>query len=467
MTQVPKIAKELAKIVGRDRVFTNLEDRLCYAYDATFVEHLPDVVVKPASTEEVARILELAHREGIPIHPRGAGTGLSGGSVPLGGGIALVMTEMREIRKIHREDMLAVVAPGVVTAHLHRAAEACGLFYPPDPSSSEFCTIGGNVATGAGGPRGLKYGVTRDYVLGLEVVLADGSVIRTGGRTIKNATGYDLTRLFTGSEGTLGVITEIIVRLLPLPSTVRTLLAVFKDLAQAGEAVTAILTSGIVPRTLEIMDQISIALVEKFSPCGLPLDAAAVLLIETDGQKEQAEREAEEIHTLLTRQGAEVTLAKNPEEADKLWKARRAVSPAIAKIKPTKISEDVTVPRSQIPTMIRRLGEIRQKYNIDLVIFGHAGDGNLHPNIACDRRDQGEMRRVEQAIAEILNAALELGGTLSGEHGIGVLKAPFLLSDLGSGGWIAMKKIKQSLDPKGILNPGKIFIERSQELVKT
>ncbi|MGI9952066.1 FAD-linked oxidase C-terminal domain-containing protein [Moorellaceae bacterium AZ2] len=454
------LAKELARILGPGKVFTALEDRCCYSYDGTFAEGLPDVVVKPSRTEEVARVLELAWREGVPVHPRGAGTGLSGGSVPRGGGIALVLTGMKDIYEINHEDMLAVVGPGVITAALHREVEKRGLFYPPDPSSSEFCTLGGNVAECAGGPRALKYGVTRDYVLGLEVVLADGRVARVGGRTVKNVTGYDLCRLFTGSEGTLGVITQITLRLIPRPPAVCTLLAAFKDLKQTGEGVSAVLAAGILPRTLEIMDGLSISLVEKFSPSGLPQDCAALLLIETDGHEEQARQEAERVAKILMKLGAvEVRRATDPREAETLWRARKAISPAIARIKPTKISEDATVPRSRVPAMIQRLGEIREKYGIELVIFGHAGDGNLHPNIACDRNDPEEMQRVERAIEEIFHAALEMGGTLSGEHGIGLLKAPFLPSELGRVGYDAMKRIKQALDPRNILNPGKIFAE--------
>ncbi|NLW06725.1 MAG: FAD-binding protein [Clostridia bacterium] len=422
------------------------------------MEYKPDVVIKPANTEQVARVLELAYREGIPVHPRGAATGLSGGSVPQGGGIALVLTAMNSIYEVNRQDMLAVVGPGVITADLHRAVEAEGLFYPPDPGSSEFCTMGGNVAESAGGPRGLKYGVTRDYVLGLEVVLADGRVMRCGGRTVKNVTGYDLCRLFTGSEGTLGVITEITVRLLALPKAVKTMLASFNNLEQSAEAISAIMAAGVVPRTLEIMDDLAIAVVEKYGSFGLPLEAAAVLLIETDGDEEQAAREAAVVRSLLEEAGAsEIKIAADADEADNLWRARRAVSAAIARIKPTKISEDATVPRSKIPAMIRRLRQIGRKYNLDLVIFGHAGDGNLHPNIVCDRRDPEEMARVEKAIGEIFTAALELGGTLSGEHGIGLLKAPYLASELGEVGLAAIVDIKKALDPKNILNPGKIF----------
>ncbi|MCG0278694.1 MAG: FAD-binding protein [Thermanaeromonas sp.] len=451
--------KELERLVGAERVFSHEIDLLCHSYDGTFLEKTPDLVVRPVTTEQVSGVLALAHKEGVPVYPRGAATGLSGGTVPLRGGIVLDLTAMDKIYEINQEDMLAVVGPGVVTGHLHREVEARGLFYPPDPSSSDFCTMGGNVAECAGGPRGLKYGVTRDYVLGLEVVLADGRIIRTGGRTIKNVTGYDLTRLFVGSEGTLGVVTEIIVRLIPKPSHVRTLLACFKDLVRTGEAVTAILSAGVIPRTLEIMDAVSISLVERFASCGLPLDAEAVLLIETDGSEQEATEAAELIVRLLREVGAQdIRLAKDAIEAQELWKARKSISPAIAKIKPTKISEDATVPRSRVAEMIKRLGQIRQKYGIDLVIFGHAGDGNLHPNIACDRSDPEEMEKVEKAIGEIFEAALELGGTLSGEHGIGILKAPYLRRELGPA-YEVMRTIKKALDPDNILNPGKIFAE--------
>lgn len=454
------LERALVRILGKDKVLASPEARVCYAYDGSFAESLPDVVAKPSRVEEVARILEFAYREGIPVHPRGAGSGLSGGSVPSGGGIALVMADMNRIREISREDMLAVVEPGVVTGKLHRAVEERNLFYPPDPASSDFCTIGGNVAECAGGPRGLKYGVTRDYLLGLEVVLPGGEVVKAGGRAVKNVTGYDLARLFTGSEGTLGVITEATLRLIPRPPFKKTLLVVFDDLNRAGQAVAEITAAAVVPRTLEIMDRVSIAVVEKYASCGLPADADALLLIETDGFREAAEAEAAIVESACRRSGArEVRVAADEAEAQALWKARKAISPAVSQLKPTKISEDATVPRGKVPEMVRRLGEIRDKYGISMVIFGHAGDGNLHPSIAADRKDPAEMARVEEAVAEIFAAALELGGTLSGEHGIGILKASFLRSELGDAGLAIMRRVKDALDPKGIMGPGKVFPE--------
>lgn len=450
------LSKELIRLIGRENVYDGAEERFCYSYDGTFLEGMPDIVVKPRSTKHVSDILRFATENGIEVYPRGAGSGLSGGSIPRGG-IALVTTSMSAIREINKEDTLAVVEPGVITGKLHKEVEKLGLFYPPDPASSDFCTMGGNIAECAGGPRGIKYGVTRDYLLGLEVVLPDGRVFRTGGRTIKNVTGYDLTRLMAGSEGTLGVITEATVRLIPKPQAIKTILAVFNNLQASGEAVIGIIGAGITPRTLEIMDKTAIEIVERFAPAGLPTDAAAVLLIETDGILEAAEIEAKVVDSVCRQCGAiDVRLAKSEKEVTSLWKARKSVSPAIVQLKPTKISEDATVPRSKIVEMIVRLNQIKKKHDVNLVIFGHAGDGNLHPNIATDKSNVEEMKRVEAAIDEIFETALELGGTLSGEHGIGVLKSKYLKNEIGTVGLDVTEKIREAFDPKILLNPSKI-----------
>ncbi len=450
---------QLGKIAGEHNVFSSQEERFCYAYDGSYHLHLPDVVVKPQSVEQIVKIIKLANDSGTPVFPRGAGTGLSGGSLPVRGGIALVLTDLDRILEIDAANQVAVVEPGVITGQLQAVVEEQGMFYPPDPGSLEVCTIGGNIAECAGGPRGVKYGVTRDYVLGLELVTPTGDLIHTGGKTIKNVTGYDLTRLMVGSEGTLGIVTKAILRLIPLPREVKTVLAVFDDLLQASEAILDVFHSGVTPATMEIMDAEAIKCVIEQAGARLPLDAEAILLIEVDGWPSAVEEELAAVaESCLRHRARSVETAGTAEERNRLWQARRAISPSLVKLKPTKISEDATVPRAQVPAMIKRLQHIREKYGLNLVIFGHAGDGNLHPNIIADERDAGEMARVEAAVGEIFQAALELGGTLSGEHGIGLMKAPYMQAELGAPGLAYMRRIKQSMDPNNILNPGKIFL---------
>ncbi|MDR3564080.1 MAG: FAD-linked oxidase C-terminal domain-containing protein [Negativicutes bacterium] len=453
-----QIIKRLTDIVGTDNILTSKEERICYSYDGTIQRGIPGLVVFPGSTQEVAEIVKLANEIGFAIFPRGAGTGLSGGSVPMDEGVALLLTRMNKIKEIDKEDLVCVVEPGVITAHLHAAAEKLGLYYPPDPASQKTCTIGGNVAENAGGPRAFKYGVTSDYVLGMELVTPQGDIMRVGGRTVKNVTGYDLTKLLTGSEGTLGIITEVTLRLISKPKAIVTALAIFDELDAAARTVTTIITSGIVPATLELMDQTTIRCVENHLKLGLPVDAQAVLLIEVDGSQTAVDEEIKAIEAACKECGCrQVQVATEPAERESLWKARRAVSSAIVQLKPTKISEDATVPRSKIPAMVRRLKEISEKYDLFLPVFGHAGDGNLHPNIITDKRDHAEMERVEKAVEEIFQAALDLGGTLSGEHGVGTMKKPYLEWEVGVVGVNYMKAIKAAVDPKGILNPGKIF----------
>lgn len=456
-----QLVKQLAGIAGKNNVLTARADLYCYGYDATFRRYVPDVVVKPQNTGQVAAIIKLAVEKGVPVYPRGAGTGLSGGSLPVRGGIVMAMTDMNSIHEIDRENLLAVVEPGVVTAHLHRAVEKEGLFYPPDPASSDVCTIGGNIAECAGGPRGFKYGVTRDYVLGLELVSPTGEILRTGGKTVKNVSGYDLSRLLVGSEGTLGIITGAILRLIPRPRAVKTLMAVYDNLQQAGESIISISTAGVIPGTMEIMDQLAIRCVAGHSGGDLPTNAAAILIIEVDGMEAAVQEEAAIVARVCQAAGArDVVVAERPADRDRLWRARRSVSAALVQFGPTKISEDATVPRSRIPDMITRLQQIREKYRLNLVIFGHAGDGNLHPNIVTNENNPEEMQRVEAAIEEIFRAAVSLGGTLSGEHGIGILKAPYMGLEFSPAELDYMEQIKKTLDPRGILNPGKIFEKR-------
>ncbi len=455
------IIAQLEKVTGKDGVLISPEDLAVYGYDGTFEDHRPDVVVLPRTTGQVSQVVALAARERIPLVTRGMGSGLAAASVPFQGGIVLAMTRMNRILEIDQGNATIHVEAGVVTADLQTVVEELGLFYPPDPSSNHHSTIGGNIACNAGGPRCLKYGVTGDYVLGLTVVLADGRVIHTGIKCIKDVVGYDLNALFTGSEGTLGVITEALLRLIARPRFARTALVEFVSLEDASLAVNAILSAGIVPATLELMDETAIACIEEALHLGLPLDVEATLLIETDGADEASVLQAiEEAAEICLKAGArQVKVAKDEAERANLWKARRSVSPALARKAPNKLGEDITVPRSAIPEAIRRLKDISARYGLPIVIFGHAGDGNLHPNILFDKRDPEQWKKVEQMAAEEFALALELGGTLSGEHGVGVLKRRYMQQALGTVSLDVQKRIKAALDPVNILNPGKVFPE--------
>lgn len=455
----PKILRELKKIVGEENVLTSPEDLVAYSYDATFLEHRPNAVVLPGSTEEVSEVMKVAYREGLPVVPRGMGSGLAGGSIPFSGGIVLALTRMNRILEIDEENMTAWVEAGVITAEFQSEVEKRGLFYPPDPSSHKYSTIGGNVACNAGGPRCLKYGVTGDYVLGMRVVLADGRILKTGGKVIKNVTGYNLSRFFIGTEGTLGVITEVLLKLIAKPRYVATAFAVFPNIEDAGRAVHRILLSGIIPASVELMDQTTIGTVEEYLHLGLPTWAEAILVLEADGNQEEAVlREIESIAKICRENGAvEVKVAKDEAERNSLWKARRSVSPSLARRAPNKLGEDITVPRSQVPEAVKRIREISQKFGLPIAVFGHAGDGNLHPNILFDKRKPEDMERVEKIAGEIFKMAVELGGVLSGEHGVGVLKQPYLEMALGPVAVEVMQSIKKALDPKGILNPGKVI----------
>ncbi|NSL53309.1 FAD-binding oxidoreductase [Calidifontibacillus erzurumensis] len=461
-----EVLRQIQEIIPKERILTKLEDLHAYSYDASFGEYLPELVIQPESAVEVSKILKLANEFKIPIYPRGSATSLSGGPLPVKGGIVLDMSQMRSKLIIDRENLLAIVSPGIKTAELHRKAEEVGLFYPPDPSSSQVSTIGGNLLENSSGPKGLKYGTTKEYVIGLEVVTPTGEIVRTGGKTVKNVTGYDLTRLIVGSEGTLGIVTEATLRLIPKPQARKTLLATFERVVDSGHAITKILASGILPAAMELMDNACIRAVENFSPSGLPVDAGALVIIEVDGHPLAIEEEIKKCEEICHEVGAtSVRTAQNEKERQEIWSARRKVSPAITQAGPTKISEDATVPRSKIPEMMERLYQIRDKYQLHLVVFGHAGDGNLHPNIITDKRNIEEMKRVENAVSEIFEAALELGGTLSGEHGIGILKAPYMEMELGAAGLDLMRKIKEAWDPNNILNPGKIFPQPGQTKV--
>ena len=449
----------LAGIVGEQHVLTEREDVIAYGFDGTFFAHTPPLVVLPGSTAEVAAIHRYANAERIAITPRAMGSGLSGGSVPLAGSIVLGVARLNQILAIDEIDRVAVVQAGVITADLQAAVERKGLFYPPDPSSLKQSAIGGNVAENAGGARCLKYGVTVDYVLALEVVLPDGTVIRTGGRSVKNVTGYNLRALFTGAEGTLGTITEVTLRLLSKPRFARTAMAIFDRMDDATNTVNAVLASGVLPTAIELLDDLTVRCIEDNTAVGLPLDAQAILLFGTDGNDERVvEEDTVRIGEIATAGGArEIRLAPNAIEAEKMWSARRAISPSLARRRPNKLGEDIAVPRSAIPEMARRVRAIAAKYQLEIPLFGHIGDGNLHPNILCDRRNAEEMVRVTGAAREIFEAAVALGGTLSGEHGIGLLKKQFMELDLGPDAISLMRRIKDAIDPNGIMNPGKVF----------
>lgn len=453
----PGLRQQLARVVGSEYCLTDPVARESYAYDSTpGYRAFPAAVVLPASTEEVAEVVRLCAEAGVGITPRGAGTNLSGGTVPVAGGVVVCFTRMQKILSVDPANQTAVVEPGVVTARFHQVVEARGLFFPPDPSSQSVSTLGGNVAENAGGLRGLKYGVTRDYVLGVEAVLADGSVIQTGSQTLKNVTGYNLTQLFCGSEGTLALFTKLILRLVPRPVARRSFLAYFNDIQQAAVTVPTLIEAGVLPATLEIMDRITLQAVEEFTHLGLSSGPAAMLLIEVDGQPAQVEAEAAVVEAVLSRSGAsEWQAAKDETTRDRIWSARRAALAALSRRRPATILEDVTVPRGQIPAMFTAIQSIASRYQLEIGTFGHAGDGNLHPTILCDLRDKEQINRVEAAVAELFSAALSLGGVLSGEHGIGLAKNRFLHQQLDRTVINLQREIKRVFDPRGLLNPGK------------
>lgn len=453
--------RALKKVIGAEKVLSSPIDLIAYSFDSTFEQHLPDAVVLPETNAEVSAVIRIASQHDVPIVPRGMSSGLAGGSIPTRGGIVLSLTRMNRILEIDEENMIATVEAGVVTADLQTAVEKLGLFYPPDPSSIKQSTIGGNVACNAGGPRCLKYGVTGDYVLGLTVVLADGRIIRTGGKAIKYVTGFNMNQLFVGSEGALGIITEVILRLICKPPYVRTALVHFPTLEDASRSVHAVLIRGLVPATLELLDETAVECIEDAMHLGLPLDVEAILLIESDGADEESvRREIDAIADICLQTGAsQVDVAHNEEERSELWRARRSVGPSLARKAPNKLGEDITVPRSAIPEAARRLKAISAKYGLPIVIFGHAGDGNLHPNILFDRRDPEQWEKVEQMVGEIFYVALDLGGTLSGEHGIGTFKLPYMREALGQASINIQWRIKQAMDPQNILNPGKVLPE--------
>ncbi|MFC1844021.1 FAD-binding oxidoreductase [Thermodesulfobacteriota bacterium] len=454
--------KKIQAIVGEKHLATASEDLMCYSYDGTGMEYMPSAVAFPGSAAEICSIMELANQDFFPVIPRGAGTGMTGGALPVEGGLVLVTSRLNKILEIDTENQVAVVEPGVITGQFQAAVNKEGLYYPPDPASSDFCTMGGNVAECSGGPSAVKYGVTRDYVIGLEVILPDGRLMHTGVRTAKGVVGYDFTRLFIGSEGTLGIVSKIVVRLLTLPTHKKTFLVLTESMQQATALVSEILKSGIMPSTLEYMDSTALSVVNDYLPLEMPSNTRSLLLIEVDGDEQSTIAQGEKLIALLAdrqkyREIIEVRQAKNESEVEDLWKARRSISPATFALRPHKISEDVVVPRSKIPQLVDFIEKLSNELGIVILTFGHAGDGNIHVNIMVDKDNPVENEKSQEAKRRLFNHVIALQGTLSGEHGTGITKAPFLSLELDEPSLELMEKIKTLFDPNNVLNPGKIF----------
>ncbi len=450
---------DLGSFLREDQLLSSAEDLSVYAFDGTAMLHQrPAGVTLPESREEVARILALCNQRGVPVVARGSGTGLAGGAVPAQGGVVLCLVRLNRILELDAANLVMVAEPGVLTQKVADEAQAAGLFYPPDPGSIKISTIGGNVANNSGGLRGLKYGVTRDYVMGLEVVLADGQILKTGNKCVKDVAGFALKDLFVGSEGMLGVITAITLKLVPAPESKKTLLGLFDEMTAAAATVSAIIENKIIPCTLEFLDRTTIECVESHARIGLPTDCEALLLMEVDGHPAQVDEQAAQVEAIARAGGArEVRLADSEEEALRLASARRTAFSALARLAPTVVLEDVTVPRSALAQMVAFVREVGDRHQVKVGTFGHMGDGNLHPTFLCDERDEAEMERVEKAMAEVFAYAVELGGTITGEHGVGLAKKPFLGSQLGPVGMDLLKRVKTAFDPRGILNPGNMF----------
>ncbi len=450
---------KLRDIVGKEHLLTAREDLIPYSFDGTAaLKQMPGCVVFPKSTEQVSAILKLGNQTKTPIVTRGSGTGLSGGSLPTTDCIVLCLVKMDKIIELDRANLTMLVEAGTTTLTISDAATAAGLFYPPDPGSMKISTIGGNVAENSGGLRGLKYGITRNYVMGLEIVLPDGEVCFTGNKCVKDVAGYSLRDLFIGSEGTLGVITKVLLRLIPKPQTKKTMVATYAAMDQAAQTVSDIIAAQIIPCTLEFLDRTTIHCVEDYAKVGLPLDCEALLLMETDGHPAAVAEEAAKMEELARKNGArEVRVAADDAEGAKLATARRNAFSALARVAPTTILEDATVPRSELAKMIRFVANVAEKYKLKIGTFGHMGDGNLHPTFLTDERNKDEMHRVEEAFKEIFDEAIRLGGTITGEHGVGVAKKNILPKFAGDAQLRVMRELRRALDPNGILNPGKMF----------
>ncbi|WP_035245160.1 FAD-binding oxidoreductase [Desulfogranum mediterraneum] len=450
--------KELEAIFSKENVLTAQEDMIAYSYDASHVEIRPEAVVFATTTEQISALMKFAYREHLPVTPRGQGSGLSGGSVPLNRGIVLCMDRMKRVIEFDPANRLITVEAGLTTADIDPVAGEANLFYPPDPGSVAFSTIGGNVAENAGGLRGLKYGVTKDYVKMMKVVLPQGDIVTMGNKCVKHVAGFNMEGIFVGSEGLLGIMTEVTLALLPIPKHRESALAIFNSLDGAAQAVSDIIASGVTPSTMEFMDNATINAIQNFKDCGLPRDAAAVLLIETDGEEHSAVFEMAQVEIQVKKNDIrEFSRAKSSEERDRLFEGRRVALNALASVKPNLILEDATVMRSRLPEMVRGITDIAQQYQLQVGIFGHAGDGNLHPTFLVDMRDKEEMARTEQGVTALFQLAIDLEGTISGEHGIGLEKKPFLRNQIGAEGIRLLQDIKKTFDPLNLLNPGKMF----------
>lgn len=454
-----EIIGSLQRIAGNKDVLTAKEDLIPYSFDGTAaMQQMPGCVVFVESAKEVSEILKLANEKKFVVVTRGSGTGLSGGSLPSKDCVVMCTVKMDKILELDRANLTMLVEPGVTTLQVFDAAMAAGLFYPPDPGSMKISTIGGNVAENSGGLRGLKYGITRNYVMGLEVVLPNGEIMTTGNKCVKDVAGYSLKDIFIGSEGTLGVITKVLLKLIPKPAAKKTMVATFSQMDKAAEAVSAIIAAQIIPCTLEFLDRTTIHCVEDYAKIGLPLNCEALLLMETDGHPAAVADEAAEMEKICREKGCmELRIAANDEEATKLATARRSAFSALARLSPTTILEDATVPRSELAHMIRFVEAVAKKYKLRIGTFGHMGDGNLHPTFLTDERNKEEMHRIEEAFKEIFDEAIRLGGTITGEHGVGVAKKSFLPKFLGEAQMKVSRDLRRTLDPNGILNPGKMF----------
>lgn len=456
---VSALTKDFQALLGKENVFDDEADRVSYSYDAAVLPPvMPALVIRPTTREQLAACVKKLYENGIPMTVRGSGTNLSGGTIPdKSDTVVILTTGLNRILEINVNDLYAVVEPGVITAQFAAAVAQKGLFYPPDPGSQTVSTLGGNIAENAGGLRGLKYGVTKDYVMGVEFVDATGATVKSGSRTVKCVTGYNLAGLLAQSEGTLGVISEAVLKLVPPPKATRACMAVFGDMQHAADAVAGIIAAHVVPCTLEFLDNNTIVRVDDYTKAGLPRDAAAILLIEMDGHPAQVADEAAVVEQVLkANKATAVHIPKDEAEKFKLWEARRAALPVLARCRPTTVLEDATVPRSQIPAMIKAVNEIAAKYRLEVGTFGHAGDGNLHPTFLCDKRDKDEFKRVEDAIDEMFDVALKLHGTLSGEHGIGTAKAKWMEKETSRGTILFSQRLRRALDPKGLFNANKL-----------
>ncbi|WP_461786315.1 FAD-binding oxidoreductase [Prosthecobacter sp.] len=451
--------QSLQAILSPERVLTLLEDIVPYSFDGTAaLKQRPGAVVFPLTAVEVAECVRLARKHSVPVVTRGSGTGLSGGSVPLDGCLVICLVKMDKLIEVDEKNLTLRAQSGVITKEIDDAAAKVGLFYPPDPGSMKISTIGGNVAENSGGLRGLKYGVTRDYVMGIEVVLPDGTLTFLGNKCVKDVAGYSMKDLFIGSEGTLGIITEVILKVLPRPKARKTMLALYDSMDAAAKTISAIIAAKIIPCTLEFLDRVTVQCVEDYAKIGLPTDVEALVLMETDGHPVVVEEEAAQMMELARANGArDVRAAADEAEGAKLAAARRNAFSALARVRPTTILEDVTVPRSELATMVAFIDSVAKKHKLQIGTFGHLGDGNLHPTFLTNERDHEEMHRIEVALEEIVEETIRLGGTVTGEHGVGLAKKAFLKRQLGEGSYELMRSIKQALDPQGLLNPGKIF----------